>query len=208
MSVSLPTIDNIDKSIQNELALSSNKVESDTNKLQLQSNVNIRAGTILQHNNKYLGVWQKSSKLFSFCKGGLEENETYEECAQRELEQETGIQIPLSEYKKSNMRTFIVENTNNTLNAENTNHNILKQPYKYIFYWIKLKTKQKPYIVIPPDHEEIAGFEWCTLGEWWEKRRSHQVGYIISQVLQQLQQAKGKNIKHNTRITRHNLSQK
>lgn len=154
--------------------------------------INERAGTIIQYRNTFLGVWQKSSKFFSFPKGGKLINESFEECAKRELLEETGIDLPIEEYFKSSTKKIIIE-SNISQQQKEQDTNIVKNPYKYIFYWIRLKKNQKPFVEIKSDNDEIADYEWCTLNGLFKKRRQQKMGSIIYEVVKKLQQFKNEN---------------
>ena len=129
-----------------------------------------RMGTILQFENKFLGVWQKSSKLFGFPKGCRIGEETDAECAQRELQEETGIVMPLTEYHNP-YKVIIIE-------AE-------KNHYRCTFFWIKLAIK--PHIVIEKNHDEVSGYNWLSLKQWWNKRKNHKVGNVMVKIVKEVQ---------------------
>jgi len=59
-----------------------------------------RAGLILKHDNKFLLVYGRNSKKWSFPKGKKNNNETSINCAIREFEEETGILLTLDDIKK------------------------------------------------------------------------------------------------------------
>src|SRR5258708_28284516 len=108
------------KSLQNETIIEKQKIEScekqiTTNEFDDQDQTSEKMGTIVEYRNKYLGVWQKQSRLFSFPKRGRKINESPEECAKRELEEETGILLPLSDYHKSSTTTLVFDQTKNNV---------------------------------------------------------------------------------------------
>jgi len=56
---------------------------------------------ILKKDNKYLMVFVNKQGVFTFPGGGLEDNETLEECVKREVLEETGITVKVLEKKVS-----------------------------------------------------------------------------------------------------------
>jgi len=61
-----------------------------------------RAGLILKYDGKFLLVYGRTSKKWSFPKGKKNDNETSIECAIREFEEETGILLTLEDIRKIN----------------------------------------------------------------------------------------------------------
>ncbi len=89
-----------------------------------------KSGIILHntHEDKILLV-QSRGNLWGFPKGSFEENENFKTCALRELKEETGISIDITELNKfykinQEVKYFYVEyNENKEINIQNTNGN-------------------------------------------------------------------------------------
>lgn len=83
-------------------------------------------------------------------KGKLDEGETLEECAVREVEEETGLrQVILKEYLLTTYHTY----------NESGKH-ILKESY-----WYKMEVKGKQQLV-PQTEEDITKIEWVKKEDW------------------------------------------
>lgn len=102
----------------------------------------IHCGVLLYDPNEesVLLVHQKASGMWSIPKGSLEDGETYQQCALRELREETNIRIP----------------------AEHLPTKYIKYK-KYIFYPVEVTKKQyRPRIMA---RDEIDKIEWVKLSE-------------------------------------------
>ena len=71
------------------------------------TNHRIGCRAIIKKNDLYLMVHIKKMDIFTFPGGGLEENETLEECTMREVLEETGIKVKVIEKKVSVVEYFI-----------------------------------------------------------------------------------------------------
>ena len=94
-------------------------------------------------------VKQKSTDYFGWPKGERNSNESYEECAIRELKEETGITININ--KKSDMTKILP-----------ICHN------KMLLYVIRVKTKIPIKYKKVPHKSEISEIEWIKLSELLE----------------------------------------
>jgi 8-oxo-dGTP pyrophosphatase MutT (NUDIX family) len=92
----------------------------------------------ISSNNRFLLVRGRKTGIWSFPKGHLSGNETSQECALRELREETGIQIPYNTFYLSR-KLFAGE---------------------YYFY----RVEEEP-VVVPSDSFEISEGGWFTLEE-------------------------------------------
>jgi len=102
-----------------------------------------RAGLIVVSNNKYLVVFGKNSKKWSFPKGKKNEKELSLVCAIREFEEETGILLESSDF--NDIRFFF-----------RTSH--------CVYYILKLD-KDLDFIKNPKHNCEIAKVKYMTISE-------------------------------------------
>lgn len=102
-----------------------------------------RAGVIIKHDDKYLCVFQRASRLWGFPKGRLKEFESYKEGACRELMEETCICI-----------------SPHILDQNNSIH--IKRGKHHHYYFI-YNVDSRP--IVNVDEYEIIDYKWMTLSE-------------------------------------------
>lgn len=120
-----------------------------------------RVGVILNHNDKYLCVFQYASNLWGFPKGRLRKYEKQKNGACRELREETGIYISPS---------YLT--TNNMLHIKRGKHH---------HYYFLLSLNYIPDVYI--DGYEIIDYNWLTIEELSNRRTS----FFTEQVCKRIQ---------------------
>lgn len=106
----------------------------------INNNKDIICGVIvISRNSKILLVQGRSTGKWSLPKGHLKKGETYEECAKRELFEETGIKI----------NSFIYRND-------------IVQLRVGTYYFLET---EKEYELLPCDSSEVKNAEWFSLKE-------------------------------------------
>lgn len=107
-----------------------------------------RCGIIFHYNGHYLCVVQRASGLTGFPKGSLYARESYENCALRELYEETGLKLNYSRIKSSR-RILTHQN--------------------HIYFVVQASTLEIVNVISngthPVDENEILQVEWLTLAE-------------------------------------------
>lgn len=98
----------------------------------------IRSGVIIECDNKYLFVFGNEHRKWRFPKGHIEAGETWEECAVRELREETGITI-------DTLQDAIMEHIDDCA-----------------YYKVHVKTLLKTQI---NDIDEVSKVAWMTLAD-------------------------------------------
>ncbi|NME71625.1 NUDIX hydrolase [Flammeovirga aprica] len=91
----------------------------------------------------------KRNGVFDIPKGHLDKGETIEECAVREVEEETGVKAEIEELLHETFHTYIYKKKH-----------VLKHTY-----WYKMKATENDQELIPQTEEGIETLEWMKINE-------------------------------------------
>ena len=109
--------------------------------------VRIAGGGVVFRGDELLVM--KRNGIFDIPKGHLNEGETIEECAVREVEEETGVTAEITELLHETFHTYMYKKKH-----------VLKHTY-----WYKMKVSDRDQALIPQTEEGIEILEWVKVNE-------------------------------------------